>query len=175
MFLYTYIRRHRCKRLMEIGVFDGENARRMVMAAAENWPREAVEYYGFDFFDGTRYKEVEKKLKETGCIFRLYKGDTMITLKKAVKTLPRMDLIFIDGGKSYREATNDWEYAKTLMHEQTAVFVHNYDFPGVNRTVRNIPQNLFQVKIIYPPSEGAVALIKKTSRESYAKNCCSGA
>jgi len=34
-----------------------------------------------------------------------------------------MDLIFIDGGKSYREAKSDLENARMLMHERTAVFV----------------------------------------------------
>lgn len=49
-FLHEYIRRNSCKRIREIGVADGENARKMVMVASENFPAEEVEYYGFDFF-----------------------------------------------------------------------------------------------------------------------------
>ncbi len=149
---------------MEIGVFNGENAREMVEAAAEKQPREEVEYYGFDFFDGHSYQEVERKLKRTGCKFRLFKGDTMVTLREAVKELPKMDLIFIDGGKSYREAKNDWENAKTLMHDETGVFVHNYDFSGVNRMVNSIPRDEYQVEIVHPRSEGPTALVRRSSR-----------
>ena len=149
---------------MEIGVLNGENARTMVVVAIQNFPPEEVKYYGFYFFSGYSSHEVEQKLKETGCNFKLFQGDTMDTLPKAIKTLPEMDLIFIDGGKSYREAKSDWENSKTLMHYETAVFVHNYEFSGVRRMVDNIPQDKYQIKIIHPSSEGDTVLIKKRPR-----------
>ena len=148
---------------MEIGVLNGENARTMVEVAIRNFPPEEVEYYGFDFFNGYEYHEVEQKLKKTGCRFKLFKGDTVDTLPEAVKALPRMDLIFIDGGKSYTEARSDWENSKTLMHDGTAVFVHNYEFSGVRRMVDNISRDEYQVKIIHPRSDSDTALIKKAS------------
>jgi len=40
---------------------------------------------------------VNQKLQETGCKVLLFKGDTLDTIPRAVKTLPKMDLIFIDG------------------------------------------------------------------------------
>jgi len=160
-FLNEYIQNHRCRRIMEIGVLNGDNARTMVEAALTNVPPEEVEYYGFDFFRGYSSQEVERKLRETGCTFTLFKGDTMNTLPQAVKTLPHMDVIFIDGGKSYREATSDWDNAKTLMHEGTAVFVHNYDFPGVRRMVDTISRDVYQVKIIRARFDSDTALITK--------------
>ena len=149
---------------MEIGVLNGENARTMVKAAIQNFPPKEVEYYGFDFFSGHSSHEVEQKLKETGCNFKLFQGDTMDTLPKAIKTLPEMDLIFIDGGKSYREAKSDWENSKTLMYDETVVFVHNYEFSDVRRMVDNIPQDKYQIKIIHPSSEGDTVLIRKRPR-----------
>ena len=80
------------------------------------------------FFMDHTTQQVARKLEKTGCKFKLFKGDTQDTLPKAVKTLPKMDLIFIDGGKSYTEAKSDWEYATTLMHNETAAFIHNYYF-----------------------------------------------
>lgn len=130
-FLNDYIRKNNCKRIMEIGVLNGENARTMVEVAIQNFPLEEVEYYGFDFFSGYESHEVGRKLRKIGCKFKLFKGDTVDTLPQAVKILPKMDLIFIDGGKSYTEAKSDWKYSKTLMHDGTVVFVHNYDFSGV--------------------------------------------
>jgi len=160
-FLNEYIRRNNCKRIMEIGVFNGDNARRMVEVAIQNFPPDDVEYYGFDFFVGSKSQQVGQKLEKTGCKFKLFKGDTIYTLPEAVKTLTKMDLIFIDGGKSYTEAKSDWENSKTLMHDGTAVFVHNYKFSGVRRMVDNIPRDKYQVKIIHPRLDSETALIKK--------------
>jgi len=148
---------------MEIGVYNGENAKAMVEVAVQSSPADEVEYYGFDFFVGYEYQEVKQKLEKTGCKFQLFKGDTLDTLPDSVKKLPKMDVIFIDGGKSYREAKSDWENARTLMHERTAVFVHNYEFTGVKRMVDNIPRGEYQVKIIRPRLEGKTALIFQAS------------
>jgi len=147
---------------MEIGVFNGDNAKSMVETAIQNLSPDDVEYYGFDLFTDYSSRQVGQKLEKTGCKFRLFEGDTVDTLPKAVKILPKMDLIFIDGGKSYAEAQSDWENSETLMHNGTAVFVHNYGFPGVHRMVDNIPRDKYQVRIIHTSSEGEVALIKKT-------------
>ena len=161
-FLNEHIQKNNCKRIMEIGVLNGDNARTMVKVAVQNFPPEEVEYYGFDFFTGVTSQQVGQKLEKTGCKFKLFEGDTIDTLPKAVKTLPKMDLIFIDGGKSYTEAKSDWENSKTLMHCETAVFVHNYEFLGVRKMVDSISQDKYQVKIIHPSGEGETALIKKS-------------
>ena len=158
-FLNAYIRENRCRRIMEVGVYNGENAKTMVEVAIQNSPADEVEYYGFDFFSGREYQEVRRKLEKTGCKFQLFRGDTLDTLPESVKKLPKMDVIFIDGGKSYMEASSDWDNARTLMHERTAVFVHNYEFTGVKRMVDNIPREEYQVRFIHPGWEGETALV----------------
>ncbi len=165
-FLNEYIRENTCKRIMEIGVYTGENARTMVEAAIRNVPPDEVEYYGFDFFMGTKLREVRQKLEKTGCKFKLFKGDTVNTLPKAVTTLPKMDVIFIDGGKSYTEARSDWKYSKTLVNDGTAVFVHNADFSGVRSMVDSISRSQYRVKVFRAPFEGEIALIKKKTSET---------
>ena len=148
---------------MEIGVLNGENAKAMIEAAIENLPPEEVEYYGFDFFSSDSLEPIEKKLEKTGCKFRLFKGDTADTLPRSVKDLPQMDLIFIDGGKSYSEAYNDWMCSRLLMHDKTAVFVHNYDFSGVQKMVDEIPKDKYRVEIIHTPNDEDTAVIKEIS------------
>lgn len=160
-FLNEHIRKNDCKRIMEIGVLDGENARTMVEVATKNVPIKEVEYYGFDFYDGPNFNRVRDKLERTGCKFKLFKGDTVETLPKAAKALPKMDLIFIDGGKSYAEAKNDWECSKALMHDGTAVFIHNYYFSGVKRMVDEIPRGEYRVEIIHPHDDPDTAMVKK--------------
>ena len=148
---------------MEIGVYNGDNARSMIEAAIKNVPPREVEYHGFDFFSYYSSRQVGRKLEETGCKYKLYEGNTLDTLPRVVKSLPLMDLIFIDGGKSYAEAVSDWENSSLLMYDVTGVFVHNVDFFGVRRMVEGVSRDDYRVDIFYAPSEGSVALIRKKS------------
>jgi len=163
-FLNEYILQNKCRRIMEIGVADGENAKSMVLAARNNFPIDKVEYYGFDLFEwngDSHMNRVITKLKSTGCRFKLFKGDSTITLPEVIENLPMMDLIFIDGGHSYPTVIRDWENSKNLVHDETAVFFHNYTFSGPKRVVDNISRDEYNVKIIYPLSNSATAFVKK--------------
>lgn len=153
---------------MEIGVYNGDNAVNMIEAAAQNFRSYEVEYYGFDFFSHHSTRHVGRRLEETGCRYRLFEGNTMDTLPEAAKTLPPMDLIFIDGGKSYAEASSDWRYSSQLMHGLTGAFVHNADFPGVRRMVEGISRDEFMVHVFRAQSEGSVARITYATRSAGA-------
>jgi len=165
-YLNEYIRERHCRKIMEIGVYNGENAVSMVETAIQIFPPQEVEYYGFDFFSYYGSSEIGRKLEKMGCKFRLFVGNTLDTLPEAVKTLPEMDLIFIDGGKSFKVAESDWRYSRLLMHDRTGVFVHNTGFWGVCRMVENISRDKYRVKIFRAQSEGSVALIKKNRIDS---------
>ncbi len=160
-YLNKFIRENLCRRVMEVGVYNGENAVSMVKAAIKNRPPSEVEYYGFDFFTSYSTERIERKLDATGCRHTLFEGNTMDTVPEAAKTLQVMDIIFIDGGKSFVEAWSDWEGSSRLMHEGTGVFVHNVDFSGVGRMVDSIPEDRYEVEVFYPRFEGKVALIRK--------------
>ena len=160
-YLNEYILEHKCRRIMEIGVYNGENAANMIKAALKNHPPEQVEYYGFDFFDYYTTDRIAKKLEGLGCKFNLFEGNTLETVPKAAETLPEMDMIFIDGGKSYREAWSDWQGSSRLMHKDTAVYVHNADFTGVNKMIEAIPTTEYDIELFHPHFEGKVALIKR--------------
>ena len=67
---------------MEIGIADGENARKMVNAAKENFLAKEITYYGFDIFEwytwdrDSQIRLVSQKLSVAGCQFNLFKGDS---------------------------------------------------------------------------------------------------
>jgi predicted O-methyltransferase YrrM len=161
-YLNEYIRKNNCKRIMEIGVYAGENAASMVETAIGNAPdpRE-VEYYGFDFFLNASSDQVGQQLQRLGCTFALFKGNSLQTLPGSVASLPKMDLIFIDGGKSFAEAMSDWQNAELLLHDRTGVFVHNADFTGVRRMLDQVSREQYRVEVFQMPSEGSVALITR--------------
>jgi predicted O-methyltransferase YrrM len=160
-YLNDYITEKNCRKIMEVGVYNGENALRMVKTAIKHSPPSEVQYFGFDYFSYYSTDVLSRKLGRTGCIFKLFEGDTLETLPKIVNLLPKMDLIFIDGGKSFKVAHSDWENSRVLMHEKTGLFVHNVDFRGVNRMINHIPLDEYNVKIFYASSEGSVAQITK--------------
>ena len=162
-YLNEFIEENRCKRIMEVGVYNGENALSMVQAAIKNTPVFEVEYHGFDYFHSYSTEQIGRKLNEIGCKYFLYEGNTLDTVPEAIKTMPKMDIIFIDGGKSFREAWSDWESSSRLMHETTGVFVHNVGFSGVGRMIESIPRDRYEVEIFYPRFEGKVALVKRLS------------
>jgi predicted O-methyltransferase YrrM len=160
-YLNEFIRENLCGRIMEIGVYNGENAVGMVRAAKKGRPASEVEYHGFDFFSSYSTERIGGKLDETGCRHALFEGNTLDTVPEAARILQPMDIIFIDGGKSFSEAWSDWEGAAKLMHDGTGVFIHNVDFAGVEKMVRSIPRDIYDVEMFNPRFEGKVALIRK--------------
>ena len=142
-------------------MYNGENALSMVKAAIKSSPAIEVEYYGFDFFSSYTTNRIGRKLDGTGCKYFLFEGNTLDTVPEAVRTLPSMDMIFIDGGKSFTVAWSDWEGSSSLMHSRTGVFVHNVGFTGVGKMVDCISRDCFDVEVFHPRFEGRVALIRK--------------
>lgn len=132
---------------MEIGVANGENARTMVMVAIQNFPAEEVEYYGFDTFganDNSHMKWVRTKLEKTGCQFRLFKGDSVKTLPKVLKILPKMDLIFIDGGHSYPTVKSDWEKLRNPPTQQNSSLLPQLRFLRTQKSCRqHFPRRIY--------------------------------
>jgi hypothetical protein len=160
-YLNEYIREYKCRKIMEVGVYSGENAVKMVETAVENIEPSEVEYFGFDFFSYYTTSDISLKLEKTGCKYKLFEGNTVDTIPQAIGSLPQMGLIFIDGGKSFEVAMSDWKNSQVLMHEETGVFVHNADFSGVSKMVDNISRKVYRVEFFYAPTEGKVALIKR--------------
>lgn len=160
-YLNEFIRENKCRRIMEVGVYNGENALSMVKTAIKNHPASDVEYYGFDFFSSFSMDHIGGKLDQTGCKHFLFEGNTLDTVPEASEFLPKMDIIFIDGGKSFEVAWSDWMGSSKLMHSGTGVFVHNVGFSGVGRMVESISLESYDVEIFLPRFEGRVALVKK--------------
>jgi len=89
-------------------------------------------------------RTVEAMIKQyTSAKVSLFKGNTKKTLPATVDNLPKMDLIYIDGGHSTETTRNDWEYAQKLMGKHTVVYFDDYNdempFIGSHFIVGELP------------------------------------
>jgi len=164
-YLFEIIRNNKCKRIMEIGTWDGEHALQMIEEAKKNFTPNEVEYYGFDLFElmssNTYVEEVSKKppdletirdkLGKTNAKIGLYKGYTKETLPKVINNLQKMDFIFIDGGHSIETIENDWKYTQQVMDDHTIVIFDDYwnrEDAGCKKVVDGIDKTKYEVKIL---------------------------
>jgi len=165
--LFNIIKNYKCRRIMEIGVWNGNHAIKMIEKAKKYWLPEEIEYYGFDLFEDIdkemikaevskkppSMNTVKEKLEKMDAKIMLYKGNTLNTLPEAIKNLPKMDFIFIDGGHSIKTIQNDWNYSKKLMHDKTVLIFDDYwnmEGSGCNRVVDFIDRSEFSVEVLQP-------------------------
>ncbi len=162
-YLIQIIREIKPKKIMEIGVWDGDHAKEMINEARKH--NKQIEYYGFDLFedlDDKLYskeaakkplalKEIKKRLKTTGAKIKLIKGDTRKTLPKKIKNFPQMDFIFIDGGHTLETIENDWKHSRKLMHKNTVVIFDDYwnrDDIGCKKVIESLDKQKYNVEIL---------------------------
>lgn len=138
--LFDVIFACKCRKIMEVGVWNGERAREMIKTAQKFHDESSVEYYGFDIFelmnDELYTREVSKRppimtqvksrLAATGAKINLFMGLTEETMPKVMPTLPPMDIVFIDGGHSIETITSDWNYTGQVMDKNTVVVFDDY-------------------------------------------------
>lgn len=164
-YLFQYIQDSKCSKIMEIGTWDGLRAEQMVRTA-KKIHGSSVEYYGFDLFEdfdnllhgeklGTKKApsmgSVKNRLSKTGCNINLFKGDSVKILPQLINSLPKMGIIFIDGGHNIETIQNDWLNIRSLIDDETIVIFDDYwnrDDVGCKRVIENIDKEHYLVEIL---------------------------
>jgi hypothetical protein len=138
--LFKTIVKNRCRKLVEIGVYDGAHAQQMIQAAGVHHDPQNIYYYGFDLFEDLSEElliqegskkpphctTVRDKLNTSGANIRLFKGDTKLTLPESIEIVGEADFVFIDGGHSVKTIASDWKYVKKMMSRSTIVIFDDY-------------------------------------------------
>lgn len=160
--LWNYIKKTKPRRIVEIGFGTGHNSVETVKLSPNS------KLWIFDIFDpnyistiwmkGEAYENYCRLLKHQNVTFVV--GDTRETLPKHTSSLPKMDLIFIDGNHSYEACKSDWECSKSLMHKESSVWFHDYDKEGVSKVVDEIGG--YTVEVIEPEKGPLYAKVSKT-------------
>ena len=170
--LFSTLHAGRCRRIVEIGTWDGIHAEQMIQTAALNHSLKDIDYFGFDLFDEMTdealkgefskwppsYDNVNRKLTSTGANIRLHKGNTRTTLPEAIKVIETADLVFIDGGHSIETINSDWNNVKQLMTSSTIVIFDDYysnseadvEGLGCQTLVDHLDRNAYEVEVLTP-------------------------
>jgi predicted O-methyltransferase YrrM len=183
-YILKYIRKNKPKTILEIGVFNGAFAKRMLLNAT-NSGNESISYTGVDLFEDlsseVHKKEISlwaskkdlvhkdlSKIKNTKIsLLKGYSSDLLPLLEGKMK----FDLILIDGGHSYKTVKSDFNFTKKLVNTNGAIFFDDYvnkqgvikEGYGINKVVDNINRGDYSVKIslnrdVFPKSYGLLSI-----------------
>lgn len=165
-FVLAHIRKEKCKSILEIGVFNGNFAERMITQAKKTSPKSTINYVGIDLFaenfsEKVLVTEVSlkphaknkifKSLSKLNSCIELYEGESIETLPKLIEARKLFDLIVIDGGHSYSTVKNDFENSLKLLNNNGCIIFDDYTNLrgvvfgkfGINQVVHEIDENLF--------------------------------
>ena len=168
-FILKHIRTNACVNILEIGVFNGNFAYRMLKAAKAQSPNFQISYVGVDLFEANYSKEiaisevsltpksklyVEEYLKIPNVNVRLVEGYSSSVLPN-LDTNNKFDLIVIDGGHSYSTVKEDFENSLNLLAENGTIFFDDYTNNrgvvhgqfGINQVVNAIDQSKFKISV----------------------------
>jgi predicted O-methyltransferase YrrM len=163
--LERLIRDRKPQVIVEIGVWRGDTAIRMIQAADQG-----VRYWGFDLFSQEMtdeimsrevslrplsLEEVRARLQGLGAEVNLVAGDSTLTLPST--ELPPVDFAFIDGGHSYETVSADWQNIRPRLAPGAVVVFDDYtnllaverEGYGVRRLVDELRGD-FRIELLKP-------------------------
>jgi hypothetical protein len=128
-FVLRHIKENKCRNILEIGVFNGNFALRIIATASEFIGPQAINYSGVDLFKFNfsneikfneialtpdKKSDVQKILQSTGANINLFEGFSNLILPQLV-SVELFDLIIIDGGHSYDTVKSDFLNSNKLF------------------------------------------------------------
>lgn len=125
--VYQAIRRQGTRRIVEIGLSDGQRARRLIEVAAFATPLDQIEYTGIDLFEANpnrphlTLKDAHRLLKATGARVRLLPGDPHSVLARAANSLAGTDLLLISADQDPESLERAWFYVPRMLHGRSLV------------------------------------------------------
>ena len=170
-FVLRHIKENKCRNILEIGVFNGNFALRIIATASEFTGPQTINYSGVDLFKFNfsneikfneialtpdKKSDVQKILEPTGASINLFEGFSDIILPQLVG-VELFDLIIIDGGHSYDTVKSDFLNSTKLLSDKGCIIFDDYTNLrgetlgkfGINRVIREIDRSKFNVRISY--------------------------
>jgi hypothetical protein len=168
-YILKHIRKYACVNILEIGVFNGNFAYRMLITAKKKSPDLQINYVGVDLFEANFSSEIalsevsltpknklyiEEYLKIPNVNVNLLEGYSSSVLP-SLDLEKKFDLIVIDGGHSYSTVKKDFENSLHLLHQKGAIIFDDYTNYrgivsggfGINQVINELDRLKFLVSI----------------------------
>jgi len=150
--MFHLARLHRCTKIVEVGMFNGETTAFLVWAAILNGGRVLSIDNDVKAIERTEEHLKRVGLYETGRIFLIH-GDS----KTWVPQSP-IDLLFIDGDHSAAGLKGDWENWTPKVEKGGLVFVHDINDPIVAETLFGLVHDYSWEQVNFPGDVGMAVL-----------------
>jgi hypothetical protein len=137
------IKRHRPRRILEIGLGDGQRARRAITLAQRYQGRQEVHFTGIDLFEDRHgelapypLKDAYRQLRSTAARVRLIPGDAYGALVRAANSLSQIELVLISSDVNKTSLAAAWFYLPRTLAPGAVVLWADGSLPdGVYREV----------------------------------------
>lgn len=128
--------------ILEIGLNGGHSAEMFCQAKPD------ADFYSVDLGHHSYTPvAVDFMTKKYGKRFTYIKGDSTKILPKLIrdKILPKFDLIYIDGGHSFKVIKSDLNSCFHLAHKETIVWIDDYRFDVLNAVNKMVDRGKLKV------------------------------
>ncbi len=129
--VYRAIRRHDARKIVELGIGDGNRAIRMIDIARRTSKPSDVHYVGIDLFEGRpvssgpgiSLKAAHQLLRGTGARVQLVPGNPFDSLVRSANSLGKIDLLIVPAELDSPSFARVWFFVPRMLHERSLVFV----------------------------------------------------
>ena len=136
--VYRAIRRWRARKIVELGIANGQRALRMIEVAKLSSPGQEVHYVGFDPFEGRSeadrpgltLKAAHQLLRRDGVRVQLIPGEPADSLIQVANSLGKVDLLILPAALDSACFARMWFFAPRMLHERSLVFVERKSEDG---------------------------------------------
>ena len=136
--VYKEIRHIHARKLVELGLGNGQRALRMIEVARKASPDEQIRYVGLDRFElraaadspGLSLIEAHQLLRGRGAKVQLVPGNPAEGLVRVANSLGKIDLLIVPAELDAEPFARMWFFVPRMLHERTLVFVEGRDENG---------------------------------------------
>jgi hypothetical protein len=128
--IFRTIRKLQPSRILEIGVGDGQLAKRMIELASQYAAEKPIRYTGIDLFEGRAAQlrglpliVTHRLLVHTGARVQLVPGDPFTVLATRANSLVGIDLLVVRADQDAESMERAWFYVPRMLHANSLVFV----------------------------------------------------
>lgn len=162
--LFRLIRRHRIRRIVELGVGLGVRSIRMIQVAARYSSAHRVHYAGIDRFEsrseaagpGLSIKMAHQMLGPSGAHIQLVPGCPLDVLARKANSLRETDLLVVAADQDGESLAQSWFYVPRMLHSHSLVLVEQpTGRDGTSRWRATPPEELAMLASIVPARRAA--------------------